>query len=53
VWEPLESNNAERFVRVLHEGTLVRGMDWMPLSDFIKLLESNVPSDLADACRYM
>lgn len=44
------SNGVERFVRVLHEGTLVKNMNWVPLSDFIQLLESNIPSDLVSAC---
>lgn len=38
------------FVRVLFEGTPVFGLDWIPLDNFIELLDSNVPSGIYQLC---
>ncbi|KDQ50599.1 hypothetical protein JAAARDRAFT_41911 [Jaapia argillacea MUCL 33604] len=38
------------FVRVMHEGTPVFSLEWVPLEDFISLLESRVPVDVFEAC---
>ncbi|KAL4071479.1 histidine phosphatase superfamily [Scleroderma yunnanense] len=39
------------FVRVLYEGSPVHPpLDWMPLDQFVRLLEGLVPEDLKDAC---
>ncbi|CAL1698559.1 unnamed protein product [Somion occarium] len=45
-WQEKESN----FVRVIHEGTPVKGLEWMPLDDFITLLQSQVPADILSVC---
>ncbi|KDQ07331.1 hypothetical protein BOTBODRAFT_167077 [Botryobasidium botryosum FD-172 SS1] len=46
VWEA----GSGRFVRVLHEGTPVAGLEMVAYDKFIQLLESNVPADLAQRC---
>ncbi|THG96106.1 hypothetical protein EW145_g7840 [Phellinidium pouzarii] len=48
VWQTPHSN--DRFVRVMFEGTPVRGLDWVALDDFVTLLESNSPENLFEAC---
>ncbi|KAH9851200.1 phosphoglycerate mutase-like protein [Lenzites betulinus] len=40
VWE---TKSKERFVRILHEGTPVQGLEWRSLDDFIDALEEQVP----------
>ncbi|KAI0659475.1 phosphoglycerate mutase-like protein [Cubamyces menziesii] len=40
----------KRFVRVIHEGTPVKSMEWIPLDGFITSLEAQVPSDIAARC---
>lgn len=42
--------NGQNFVRVMHEGTPVETLSWVPLTDFISLLESQVPPDLYNTC---
>ncbi|KZT19843.1 phosphoglycerate mutase-like protein [Neolentinus lepideus HHB14362 ss-1] len=42
--------NGKNFVRVMHEGTPVQTLSWVPLTDFISLLESQVPPDLYNTC---
>jgi 2-phosphoxylose phosphatase len=37
-------------VRVMHEGTPVSSLAWISLSDFITLLESQVPANIFEAC---
>jgi hypothetical protein len=41
---------SDLFVRVMHEGTPVRGLEWVSFEDMVRLLESNVPEDLFDRC---
>lgn len=48
VWEIPKDNMS--FVRVLFEGTPVFELDWIPLDDFIALLESNVSSGIYQLC---
>ena len=48
VWEIPEDHMS--FVRVLFEGTPVFELDWIPLDDFIALLESNVSSGIYQLC---
>ncbi|KAI0799747.1 phosphoglycerate mutase-like protein [Irpex lacteus] len=40
----------QSFVRVLHEGTVVPSFEWMPLDDFIALLNSQIVPDLLEQC---
>ncbi|KAI0772316.1 phosphoglycerate mutase-like protein [Trametes elegans] len=47
VWENLGQGH---FVRVMHEGMPVQGMEWIPLDTFIQSLESQVPTDLVAQC---
>ena len=47
VWQTQDGSN---FVRIMHEGTPVETLDWIPLDDFIGLLEENVPPNLFEAC---
>ncbi|EIN05099.1 phosphoglycerate mutase-like protein [Punctularia strigosozonata HHB-11173 SS5] len=37
-------------VRVMHEGTPVSSLTWVPLDDFINLLEAQVPSNIFGIC---
>jgi hypothetical protein len=37
-------------VRVMHEGMPVEALKWTPLSDFIGMLEAQVPPNIAQAC---
>lgn len=47
VWQTL---SRQHFVRLLFEGTPVQGFEWTSMDSFIKLLESNVPDNLFEAC---
>ena len=47
VWRT--EGNAQ-FVRVMHEGRPVEAMKWVPLQDFISLLEGNVPDQIYETC---
>lgn len=38
------------FVRVLHEGTVVPTFEWMPLDDFIVLLNAQIVPNLVAQC---
>lgn len=40
----------EAMVRVMHEGTPVKTLEWVPLDDFVGLLETQVPEDIFEAC---
>ena len=46
VWDVTKS----RFVRVLHEGSPVKGLEWVPLDDFLDLLQSQIPENIFAAC---
>ncbi|KAK7684387.1 hypothetical protein QCA50_012334 [Cerrena zonata] len=46
VWQVKKSH----FVRAMHEGTPVRGLEWVSLDDFINLLQSQVPQNIFSAC---
>jgi hypothetical protein len=39
-----------RFVRVLHEGTPVAALAWVPLDALVAKLEALVPSNIFGAC---
>lgn len=39
-----------RYVRVFHEGTLLSGMEWMGLGEFIQKLRALVPDQLFHRC---
>jgi len=39
-----------RYVRVFHEGTLLSGMEWMGLGEFIQKLRALVPDQLFNRC---
>jgi len=38
------------FVRILHEGTPVKGMEWIPFDRFVPRVESHIPDELFDRC---
>jgi 2-phosphoxylose phosphatase len=48
VWE--ESLGGRRFIRVFHEGTILRGMEWVRLDEFIEMLRVLVPAGLFERC---
>ncbi|KAF7424379.1 hypothetical protein PC9H_009686 [Pleurotus ostreatus] len=50
VMEVWRTSQKARFVRVLHEGTPVDGLEWLPLDAFISLLAEQVPADIFTAC---
>jgi hypothetical protein len=39
-----------QFVRVMHEGRPVEALKWVPLENFILLLEGNVPDQIYTSC---
>ena len=48
IWE--EALDGTRFVRVFHEGTVLRGMEWVRLDEFIQRLRALVPAQLFERC---
>ena len=46
VWEAV----GVRFVRVLHDGTLLSGLEWVQLDEFIGRLRALVPDRLFEQC---
>lgn len=48
VWE--EAFDGARFVRVFHDGTVLRGMGWVRLEEFIQRLRVLVPPQLFERC---
>ncbi|KAI9463914.1 phosphoglycerate mutase-like protein [Russula earlei] len=46
IWEVQET----RFIRVFHEGTVLAGMEWIHLDDFIQKLRALVPDQLFEQC---
>jgi len=50
VMEVWRTRDGADFVRVLHEGTAVSALAWVPLSQFISLLDSQVPENIYQAC---
>jgi hypothetical protein len=40
----------DNFVRVIHEGTPVPHLEWVTLSDFIKILEQQIPDNIYQTC---
>jgi len=50
VLEVWQTNDKARFVRVVHEGRPVEAMKWIPLGDFISLLETNIPDRIYETC---
>lgn len=48
VWE--EALDGGRFIRVFHEGTILRGMEWVRLNEFIEMLRALVPAQLFEQC---
>ncbi|KAI0040100.1 phosphoglycerate mutase-like protein [Auriscalpium vulgare] len=49
VWKTGGKSSA-LFVRVMHEGTPVSSLQWMPIDDFIGLLQAQVPADILQQC---
>ncbi|KAH9993436.1 phosphoglycerate mutase-like protein [Russula vinacea] len=49
VWE--EALGGTRFVRVFHEGTVLRGMEWVRLDEFVRRLRALVPAQLFERCK--
>ncbi|EGN94817.1 hypothetical protein SERLA73DRAFT_187884 [Serpula lacrymans var. lacrymans S7.3] len=47
VWR---TSTNQDFVRVLHDGTPVKHLEWVSLQDFIDLLEAQVPENIFDTC---
>ena len=39
-----------RFVRVFHEGTVVGGLEWVRLDEFVGSLRALVPDQLFEQC---
>lgn len=37
-------------MRVLHDGTVVPGLEWLVLDDFIDMLEAHIPPNIFEAC---
>ncbi|PCH43274.1 phosphoglycerate mutase-like protein [Wolfiporia cocos MD-104 SS10] len=50
VMEVWRTTDGEHFVRIMHEGTPVSGLEWQSLDDFIDALESQIPENLYDEC---
>ena len=48
IWE--EAHSGTRFVRVFHEGTVFRGMEWVRLDEFVRRLRALVPAQLFKRC---
>lgn len=48
VWE--EALGGRRFIRVFHEGTVLHGMEWVRLDEFIAMLRALVPARLFERC---
>jgi len=46
VWEVI----GVRFVRVFHEGTVLDGMEWVRLDEFVGRLRALVPDGLFERC---
>jgi hypothetical protein len=46
VWEALGT----RFIRVFHEGTVLSGMEWERLDEFVAKLRALVPDQLFERC---
>ncbi len=39
-----------RYIRVFHDGTLLSGMEWVGLDEFIQKLRGLVPNQLFEQC---
>jgi len=50
VLEVWEEALGRRFIRVFHEGTILRGMEWVRLDEFIEILRALVPARLFERC---
>jgi len=50
VMEVWRTHDNRDFVRVMHEGKPIELLQWVPLNDFIGLLEGQVPKDLLQMC---
>ncbi|KZT03230.1 phosphoglycerate mutase-like protein [Laetiporus sulphureus 93-53] len=50
IMEVWRTEGGDHFVHVLHEGTPVSEMAWIPLDDFIGVLESQIPPRLFETC---
>jgi len=50
VWEEALGLGGGRFIRVFHEGTILRGMEWVQLDEFIEMLRALVPARLFERC---
>lgn len=42
--------DGDDFVRVVHEGTPVESLAWVPFEEFVDLLQAQVPENLFDTC---
>ena len=47
VWK---TSAGEQYVRIMHEGTPVPGLQWLALDDFINALEAQIPPNVFAAC---
>ncbi|KAI0633152.1 phosphoglycerate mutase-like protein [Trametes polyzona] len=50
ILEVWETEKEGHFVRIIHEGTPVQGLDWQPLDAFIHALEEQIPADIFARC---
>jgi hypothetical protein len=46
VWEALGT----RYIRVFHEGTVLNGLEWEPLDEFVAKLRALVPDQIFERC---
>ncbi|KAH9929330.1 phosphoglycerate mutase-like protein [Fomitopsis serialis] len=50
IMEVWKTTAGEQYVRIMHEGTAVPGLEWLALDDFIDMLEAQVPPNVFVAC---
>jgi len=50
IFEVWKTHDNSLFVRVMHEGTPAVGLEWLPLDNFIALLQENVPENIFEQC---
>ncbi|KAI0698791.1 phosphoglycerate mutase-like protein [Earliella scabrosa] len=50
VMEVWQTPRNAHFVRVIHEGTRVHGLEWIPLDRFIDSLDAQVPENIFEQC---
>ncbi|KII94408.1 hypothetical protein PLICRDRAFT_101602 [Plicaturopsis crispa FD-325 SS-3] len=51
VMEVWRTRKNDHFVRVLHEGTPLKGLEWVGFDGFVGLLDAQVPHNISGACQ--